>query len=186
MLDKTDDRTNQKAQNKEHNREAEPAQSVSYGHRSDQQEVPSPEKSNPLEAADNINIRINQESAVEPAACAEIKLNAGPAQKGNDVANDVPTSIDGNPDVKDTVETGTSRGDDKDDAAGQTCKEVRTYKNSRFRVTLVNDTTTNEERGAEPTSKGDTKMTDDRSEVTFNDIVPEDSDKNPSASNSLN
>ena len=29
-------------------------------------------------------------------------------------------------------------------------------------------------------------MTDDRSEATFNDIVPEDRDKNPSASNSLN
>ena len=63
---------------------------------------------------------------MESAACAEIKLNSGPAQKGNDVADDVPTSIDGNPDVKDTVETGISRGDDKDDAAGQTCKEVRT------------------------------------------------------------
>ena len=53
VSDKADDRTNQETQNKEHNREAEPAQSVSYGHRSDQQEVPSPEKSNPREAADN-------------------------------------------------------------------------------------------------------------------------------------
>ena len=40
---------------------------------------------------------------MESAACAEIKLNSGPAQKGNDTADDVPTSIDDNPGSKDTV-----------------------------------------------------------------------------------
>ena len=77
MSNKASTKTNQVVQNKEHIRISWPAQDVSCGQRSDQQEVPSPEKSNPREAADSVNIRINQEVAVESAAKAETKQNSG-------------------------------------------------------------------------------------------------------------
>ena len=86
-------------------------QDMSCGQISDQQEVPSQEKSNPREAAVNVNIRINQEMAVKPAMCAEIKISSGPAHKGNDVADVVLTPTNDNPGSEGSVEAGTSNDD---------------------------------------------------------------------------
>ena len=59
------------------------------------------------------------------------------------------TSINDNPGSKDTEETGTSIDDDKNDAAGQTFKEVRTYK-SKLELP--------EENTWETTKNGPTKL----------------------------
>ena len=57
---------------------------------------------------------------------------------------------------------------------------------SRFRITPVTDITSNVERKVEPTSKEDTRKTSDMSVVTLDIIVSEDTNENPTASNSLN
>ena len=69
--DSPKDKTNKESHEKEHNKAVEPEQKVSYGQRSDWQEVPSQAKSYPQAAA--VNSRINQEMSVKPAICAGVK-----------------------------------------------------------------------------------------------------------------
>ena len=110
-------------QDEEQVRANQPTQDKNYRQTSDQQEVPSQEKSYPRETTGNVNVKMNKETAVKSAMCTEIKSYSGPAHKENDGADVGMTPTNDNHGSKGSVDTGTSRNDDKKNASDQTCKE---------------------------------------------------------------